>query len=253
MASGSPDWWIRTKTDIVAQTIANLDVDIIAQTLANLNVDIIAQTLANLKVDINAQTLAQVNIDIIAQTLANLNVDIAAQTIGNLAVDLNAQTIGNLAIDINAQTIDNLTFDIVKQTLSFLTVRPAYGSAITNESNDTLIQDEENELFRIPGQGILLDLSTWQIAGAAGPNVITIIKVDDAVAVENFFGELFTHGHFGNTDYIVGLDKYDPTNKAYTLSLKKPLTFETSIGVYGMSHYIPNQEIYWSAIYALTP
>lgn len=60
MASGYPDYWTRTKTDIVAQTLSTLAVDIAAATVAKMNVDIIAQTIANLDINVNAQSLSEI-------------------------------------------------------------------------------------------------------------------------------------------------------------------------------------------------
>lgn len=79
--------------------------DIIAQTIANLNVDIVAQTLANLSIDIAAQTLAQLAIDIAAQSVGNLDVDLKAQSVGNIDIDINAQSLGDVEMEFNAQAI----------------------------------------------------------------------------------------------------------------------------------------------------
>ena len=217
MASGSPDWWIRTKTDIVAQTIANLDVDIIAQTLANL------------KVDINAQT------------------------IGNLAVDLNAQTIGNLAIDINAQTIDNLTFDIVKQTLSFLTVRPAYGSAIQSDGSVSVPNITETPLVSVNHQGIVYN-GIIEIDAAVDPNDCHVkIEVDGNEIFYASFKELLDNSFLVGCNATMVLVRYDTINENYIMSLVKGITFETSFELMAFHSTGANLFYYFDVLYALTP
>lgn len=122
MASGTPDYSLATKTDITAQSIAQIAVDIATQSLANLKVDINTQSLATLAIDIAAQTLTTLGVNIKAQDLTNLSVDLAAQTIGNIAVDLAAQTMGNLSVDLAANSFGTLNVDILAQTVGNLAV-----------------------------------------------------------------------------------------------------------------------------------
>ncbi len=72
MASGTKDFWITAETDIVAQTIAKM------------NVDVVAQSLDKLAVDISSQTLSKLDIDIVSQALTNLSIDINKQSLGQI-------------------------------------------------------------------------------------------------------------------------------------------------------------------------
>jgi len=97
--AGWPDFYMRTLTEIIAQTIEKLKVDIVAQTLEQLKVDIVAQTLQQLNVNIAGQT-QDINVYITGQS-ENLNVNIAAQT-----ATLDVQVLGTASVSIDAQTVD---------------------------------------------------------------------------------------------------------------------------------------------------
>lgn len=112
--TGRTDWDYYTKSDIVAQTIAQLSVDIAAQTLAALNVDITAQTLGNLAMDIAAQSVGNLGVDINAQSVGNLAVDLAAQTVGNVDINVAGQT-GNVDVNLAAQAA-NVDVNLASQS-----------------------------------------------------------------------------------------------------------------------------------------
>lgn len=48
MASGTPDYALKTKTDITAIDVATIAIDIAAQTISNINIDVNAQSLSEI-------------------------------------------------------------------------------------------------------------------------------------------------------------------------------------------------------------
>jgi len=230
MASGAPDWWTRSKTDIIAQALASLDVDIIAQTLGNLAVDIAAQSLANLDININQQDLAQVA------------VDIAASTIGDLAIDINAQTIGNIAIDIAAQTLGTVA------------VRPFYTEDLSARGLETILDGETKSIRVINGQGIIKGgIISYTTAGADPIKAYIKIEIDTIEIISIDVNSLRNSGIFTSNCFPVYLTCFDLWTPYFTIGFSPGCTFETKYELKFYNNTGANLDIYWYLFWSLTP
>lgn len=129
MPTGRPDYTLGT--DIVAQTLGDLNIDVAAQSVGNLLMDIAAQSVGNLDIDVAAQTIGNLSVDLVAQSVGTLDIDVVAQTIGNMQVDIAAASITALDVDIEAQTIGNLAIDISAQTVDRMYILPQAPSGAT--------------------------------------------------------------------------------------------------------------------------
>lgn len=225
MASGAPDWWNRSKTDIIAQA------------LTTLNVDLVAQTIGNLAVDIAAQSLSEMNINISKQDLAQVAVELATNSLGNLTVDVNAQSIGNLAIDVAAQTLGSVT------------VRPFYtetkadwGSISCSGSGAT------TSLKTINGQG---KVHSGYIGTTDGWYTSAhLLYIDGSIVASDTPYSLLMKGHFSKDEDVMYLTAFDVQNKDYWTSITPGLTFESSLelkvtneAIYAVTY---NYSIVWS-------
>ncbi len=205
MATGTPDYSLQTKTDITAQSIAEIAVDIVGQTIGNLDVDIVAQALSKLDVDISAQSLA------------NLSVVITSAVLGTVDIDLIAQTIGDVNIDVNTQS------------LAEIIMRPKYGAMVKGSYHDATQATGWYTIFDITAKGVLYGGNAYSYGGAQGLNDIFRLTIDAGVVFEETYSSLYQWGDNQPLGPLFRLIHYDPTNHLYAAGFPSQITFETGV------------------------
>lgn len=229
MASGAPDYYNRTLTNITAQDIGDIAVDVAAQSLENVSVDIVAQTLTNMGVDIKASSIGNVPVNLNANSIGNLPVNLNANSIGNIPIDLNAQSIGNLGIDLAAQTGSDINIDINSQSIGEIINRPTYGGCglldyTTNFPSSGLIT-----LGNLSGTGMIYKL--FVAVGCPNSHVADTISVGiDGVTPYSFTWTFLNLIGMNNlTNDFATLVRYDTTNHVYNCVISGNITFESSL------------------------
>lgn len=251
MASGAPDYYNRTLTNITAQDIGNIAVDIAQQTLSALNIDVAAQSVGNIDVDLNAASVGNLPVDLSAQTVGNIDVDLNASSIGNVPVDIGAASIGNIGIDLAAQSGSDIDIDINAQSIGEIINRPTYGGAANLTSNTVITPGLKATLYSVSGAGMIYGCYVGCIGTVSQKTDIIDFRVDGQSISYNTYDFLQQFNINNATIYPVYSIFFDDTNFLYLMGLKYGITFESSFYLYYTNNSANNIAAKSELIYAL--
>jgi len=179
-------------------------------------------------------------------------ISVALNSLGHMI----AEMMGWDGVDLQRIAVDGdgvMKANLWLQELPFMTVRPAYGSAVRDAGSMDIPSGVETELFAVTDQGVLSSGMFWVSEAASRKNMAIRIKVDDVLVFDNQYLDLYHHRNFDTSGFLMGLSRYDDQNFEYVMMLQRNLTFETNIKVYCYHTYGVGVLLNWKCIYALTP
>lgn len=143
--------------------------------------------------------------------------------------------------------------NLVLQDLSFLTVRPAYGSAIGVESYDVIPDSVETTVFSVVGQGVIYDGLLWTDCSGLPGNVSVRLYVDDNLFIDTLVSNLYNFKAYQGTPFKLILAQYNTVTDDYTIMFNAPITFESQFEVRIYQNTGVNVDFIPIISYALTP
>lgn len=142
--------------------------------------------------------------------------------------------------------------NLVLQDLSFLTVRPAYGSAIRVADGIAVPDSVETELWLVNHQGALIDGIVYALGDPDYRHVYLRIRIDGNLVLDNTFQEIMTFGASGRSSFRMSMI-YFALVGSYVAGFNQKLTFETSFSIHAYHELGADVAVNWDCCYALTP
>jgi len=186
--------------------------------------------------------------DVGVDTYKSINVDEE----GNLLA-LMTGLIGGVYRPIAVDAGGVMRANLYAQGLNFLTVRPAYGSAVRDGGSSGCAAGAMTELFEVVDQGIIYSGLIYLTEIDDGTLIKPHIQVDGNDVQNLRFDSLYDIQCFGESKNLMSLIRYDTVNGLFACVITQPITFETAFKLQIWNDSAVLENIYWEFVYAVTP